>query len=459
MKSKATSITEGNISLALLAYFFPILAGTLFQQLYNTVDAIIVGRFVGKEALAAVGGGTAIFINLLVGFFIGISSGAGVIISQFYGAKNDSETSRTVHTSLMLSLAGGIFMTITGIALSNWVLIITSTPEELMEQSLTYLRIFFVSMVPMFIYNMGSGILRAIGDSRRPLYILIAAVFTNIILDILFVAIFKWGVAGVAWATVASQVESMVIVLIILALSKQSIKFKFSQLRFTPHILAKIWKIGLPAGIQSTFYSVSNLIIQASINSFGTATIAAWATYGKIDAVFWTIVNAMGISITTFSGINYGAEQYTRLKKSMWHSLVISLIFTFSNMGFFWFTGEKIFHMFTSDEEVIRLGMEQMKYLLPVWWTYISIEVLSGIIRGTGDSFIPMMITLFGVCILRVVWLFTAVPVWHSMNTVMASYPITWVITSILFWIYYFSGKWLRIKEKTRNEALKKVIQ
>ncbi len=402
-----------------------------------------MGRFVGKEALAAVGGGTAVYLNLLISFFIGLTSGAGIIISQFFGAQNESETSRSVHTALVMCFVGGLIMTALGLAATPWVLRVTKTPEDIMALSLTYLRIFFVSMVPMFMYNMTSSIMRAVGNAKVPLYILIAAVFTNIFLDLLFVVAFQWGVAGVAWATVASQAESMIISLIILGRSKTSVRLQAKKLTCTPHLLIKMLRLGLPAGIQATFYCLSNMIIQTAINSFGTITIASWAAYGKIDAVFWTMVSTMGVAVTTFSGQNYGARQYDRLKKCMRQAMLITLLMTASVTVIFLLTGSYIFRLFTTESVVIAGGMQILHFLAPWWVTYVAIEVLSGIIRGSGDSFIPMIITLFCVCVLRLVWLFTAVPHWNTIITVLACYPISWSITSLLFFIYWFSGKWL----------------
>ena len=442
-KYNANSITEGTIWKALLVFFFPILFGTFFQQLYNTIDAIVVGRFVGKEALAAVGGGSAVFVNMIVGFFVGLTSGAGVLISQFYGAKNSVEISRSVHTAISLSLVCGILMTILGIGFSSLILKITKTPADTYPLANLYLTIFFMGMIPMSIYNMCSGILRAVGNSRTPLIILIIGCKTNIILDILLVVILKMGVAGVAIATVLCQILTAVISVTILIKAKDSYQFSIKKLAFTPHILAHILRLGFPAGIQSSLYTISNLIIQTFINSFGTDYVAAWAAFGKIDAIFWMMINALGIAITTFAGQNYGAHKYDRIKKGMWQSLLLAILFTALFSITFELAGKYLFMLFSTDSNVILEGVRIIRFLIPFWGTYISIEILSGTIRGAGKSFIPMIITVFGVCLLRIVWLFTAVPQNNTMRMVIASYPITWTITSIMFWIYYLSGKWL----------------
>ncbi len=439
------SITEGVIWKGLLRFFFPIMTGTLFLQLYNTVDAVIVGKLVGKEALAAVGGSPAIFVSLIIGLLVGISAGAGVVVSQFYGAKDPGETARTVHTSLILSVMGGIFLTVFGILLTPWVLKIMGTPRELMASSISYLNILLLGMIPMFIYNMGASILRAIGDAKRPLYILIAACLSNIVLDLVFVAYLKMGTDGAAWATVLCQIESALVVMILLATSKESIRFRFKELVLTPHIMGQIIRLGFPAGIQSTFYTLSNMIIQSSINSFGTDAIAAWAAYSKIDAIFWMVVNSVGVAATTFSGQNYGAKKYDRVRSTMKNALAIGIFFTLTCTFVFWFTGKSILYLFTSDPTVIAIGVRILHFLAPTWILYISIEVLSGVIRGAGDSFIPMVMTLVSVCLLRIVWIFCAVPFHRDILMPLASYPLTWSVTSALFWIYWFKGKWLRI--------------
>ncbi|MEG2702851.1 MAG: MATE family efflux transporter, partial [Clostridia bacterium] len=259
------SITEGVIWKQLLVFFFPILLGTFFQQLYNTADAIIVGKFVGKEALAAVGGATGNLINLVVGFFVGLSSGATVIISQFFGARRDQEVSHAVHTGIALALAGGLAISVLGITFSPTILAMMGTPAEVMDYAVTYIRIYFAGMIPSLVYNIGSGILRAVGDSRRPLYFLICACMVNILLDILFVVGFEWGVAGAALATILSQAISAVLVLITLSRSPYSYRLIIKKIRFYGSLLGRIVQIGFPAGLQSVMYALSNVIIQASV--------------------------------------------------------------------------------------------------------------------------------------------------------------------------------------------------
>ena len=443
-ETNINQITEGVIWKQLLAFFFPILFGTFFQQLYNTTDAIVVGNFVGKQALAAVGGPASTLINLLVGFFTGLSSGATVVISQFYGAKHKDDVRKAVHTSIALSIAGGAVIMVLGIAFAGVALRAMNTPEDIMDMSLTYMRIYFLGVIPSLIYNMGSGILRAVGDSKRPLYFLIASTLTNIVLDLFFVLVLRMGVAGVAIATSLSQVASAAMVMYALMKTDDMYRLYLREIRFSPSILSAIIRIGLPAGLQSTMYSVSNLIIQASINSFGTDTIAAWTAYSKVDGMFWMIMSAYGVSITTFAGQNFGAGKYDRIRKSVRICMGMSA-FTSVLLSVIVMAGGRIFlGLFTGDPGVVDIGMSIIHVIAPTYITYICIEILGGTARGCGDSIIPMLLTCFGVCVLRVVWILVIVPLHRDLATVAFSYPLTWAVTSVMFIIYYLRGNWLK---------------
>ena len=318
MKQKrkvSNGITEGVIWKQLLIFFFPMLFGTFFQQLYNTTDAIVVGRFVGKEALSAVGGTTGTLINVFVGFFVGISVGATVTISQYYGGKYKEEVSKAVHTAIALAIAGGAIITLIGIFGAPLALRLMGTPDEIMPYSLIYIRIYFGGMIANLIYNMGAGILRAIGDSKRPLFFLIISCFVNIVLDLLFVIEFHWGVMGVAIATVISQICSATLVCVVLMRTEECYKLNLKLISFHSEMLKRIIHIGLPAGFQSLMYTLSNVLIQTNMNSFGTNTIAAWTAYGKIDGIFWMSMGSFGIAVTTFVGQNFGAGKNDRVRK------------------------------------------------------------------------------------------------------------------------------------------------
>ena len=443
-RSRINGITEGVIWKQLLIFFFPIMLGTFFQQLYNTVDAVIVGQYVGKEALAAVGGSTGTLINLLVGFFVGLSSGATVIISQYYGAYRPAETSLAVHTATALGIAGGVVFMVVGLIVSPLALTIMSTPADIFDHALSYIRIYFLGMVFNLVYNMGAGILRAVGDSKRPLYFLIFSTLLNVLLDLLFVVALNLGVNGAAIATILCQAVSAVLVMYILMRSDDVYRVRLRDIRFSLPILRDIVRIGLPAGLQSVIYNVSNIIVQATINSFDTNVIAAWTANGKIDGIFWMIMGAFGTATTTFSGQNFGAQKYDRIRRCVRvcglmacgaAALISTVVLVF---------GPLIFRIFTSDEGVIESGMQIIHALAPFYFTYVCVEVISGTVRGAGDSFWPMIITCFGVCVGRILWILFVVPQYHTIEMLVWGYPISWALTSVLFIIYYLQGGWLR---------------
>ncbi len=440
MDIKANGITEGVIWKQLLSFFFPILLGTFFQQLYNTVDAIVVGQYLGKQALAAVGGGTGTAINLLIGFFTGLSSGATVIISQYFGAQDEEMVSKSIHTAIMLSIVGGIAIMILGLAFSEPLLVAIGTPEDILPMAVTYMHIYFLGSVAIVMYNMGAGIFRAFGDSRRPFYFLLVGCLTNIVLDILLVGFTDLGVAGAAIATVISQVVSVVMVLYVLRKKTDCTRLYFRRIRFTRSILRNMLLIGFPAGIQSIMYTISNLIIQSAINGFGTDTAAAWAAYSKVDQIFWMFINAFGIALTTFVGQNYGAGRPERAKKGVRTCTAISAAGTFVIEALFLLIGTEILRLFTTDAAVLDIGHAIIVCIVPWYISYIAIELLSGAIRGTGKSLIPTIICSFGICVLRTAWIYVVPYITPTLEGVLWSYPLTWMITSLLFVIYYIKG-------------------
>ena len=440
---KQTDILTGSIPKQLLLFFLPIWFGTLFQQLYNTADTLIVGNFVGTNALAAVGA-TGAFVNLLVGLFVGLCSGAGVVIAQSWGAHDPEAVDRQVHTALVLSVGLGALLTVLGFASATPMMRLMGTPEEILADSALYLRIYSLGMIPQMLYNMGTNILRAIGDSKRPLYFLIAASLVNIVLDVVFIAVFGWGVAGAALATVFSQVASAVLTLRCIAGSEGTPwHIRAEKLRLHTEVLAAICMIGIPAAAQSAMYNVSNMLIQSSMNSFGTSTIAAWGVYGKIDFVFWMTINSLGIAITTFAGQNFGARQYDRVRNGVRVCMAMAAGVTLVISAVFYNAAEPLFRLFSQDDAVVAVGVGMMHVLTPVYITYISIEVLSGALRGCGDVRVPTLITVFFVCGLRVLWLALMVPRYHTIATVELSYPLTWTLASLLFILYYKRGGWL----------------
>ena len=441
---KNTNIIEGPIWKNMLSYFWALLLGAFFQQFYNTIDAVIVSRAVSSDALGAVGGSAAMIVSLFLGFFMGLSSGAAVVISQFYGASRKEEVEKAVHTAIALAIAGGLIITLIGVISAPWVIRTMRTPIEQEAASIIYLRIFFLGMVPNLVYNMGAGILRAVGDSRRPLIVLVISSFVNIGLDLLFVIGLGmgqkgdvYGVAGVAVATILSQLISAVMVISILMRSNDSYKLVLRRIRFDAQLLGKIVRIGIPAGLQSTMYTLSNILIQAAINGFGKDAASAWAAYGKIDVLFWMTMNSLGTAVTTFAGQNYGVGRYDRVRNSARQGAVIAVILTVPLSILLYIYGDWILRIFVKNEEVIRIGTQMIRFLAPFYVVYIGVEIFSGVLRGMGDAFIPMIITMSGVCVLRVVWILVAFPMHKTIEMVEFSYPLTWTTTSILFLIYY----------------------
>ena len=403
------------------------------------MDTVIVGRFVGKEALASVGGSAGQLVNLVVGFFTGLTSGAAVVVSQFWGAKDRKNIEKSIHTAYAFSIAAGLLITVLGMLLTPVFLRWMNTPEGLMPGSILYLRIYYGGILFTFIFNTGSSILRATGDSRRPLYYLIICCILNIVLDILFVLLCGLGIAGVSIATVLSQAVSACLVTRALtrADKESGLRLRLQDLHFARGILRSQLYIGVPTGLQSTMYSISNIIIQTTLNRFGTDTVAAWAAFWKLDAIYWMISSAFGIAVTTFVGQNYGALKYQRIKKSVWvcagmqvvSSLVLSVVMVVFRAP--------LLGIFTTDRQVLEIGFMMILILTPFYAVFTPVEVLSGALRGIGDVMIPTVITICGVCVLRIIWVMTAVPVRHEVSTIMVGYPVTWLLSGIAFIVYY----------------------
>ncbi len=444
------SIVDGVIWKGLLKFFFPIMLGTLFQQLYNTVDTVVVGNFVGTQALAAVGGSSSQIVNLIIGFFVGLSSGATVIVSQYFGAREDDGVSRSVHTAMALALIAGALMTVIGLVFAPTMLELMDTPADTMADSTTYLRIVFLSMIPSMVYNVGSSILRAIGDSRRPLYFLAAACLVNVVLDLAFVLLWDMGVAGVAIATSIAQVVSAVMVFVSLCRAKGSYRVALRKIRPERGLLGRTVRIGLPTGLQSVLYSLSNIIIMRSINGFSTDTAAAWVAFGKVDAMFWLILSAFGVAIMTFVGQNYGARKYDRVHKSLKVCMTIACAASIAYSVVMLLFGRHVLRLFTAEQSVLEVAMFMLTCMVPGYVLYVPIELISGSLRGMGDTLIPTIITAAGICALRVAWIFAVVPVWHEILAITISYPISWLLTSTAFIFYYANvrRKLLPVRER-----------
>lgn len=441
--SAARNITEGVIWKQLLSFFFPILLGTFFQQMYNTVDTIIVGRFVGTQALAAVGS-TGALISLLNGFFVGLSSGATVLVSQFFGASDRQGVQKALHTGIGLSLVLGLLITLLGLCFGPTVLQMMKTPADCLDDAVLYARIFFSGAVASMVYNMGAGILRAMGDSKRPMIFLVITCFANIFLDIFCVVVLKMGVAGAAVATVLSQVISAVLVVRVLLKLPKEYALHFSQIGLNPLLLKRILNVGVPAGLQFVTFDLANLLIQSGINSFGSATIAAFTAYAKADMLTWMLSGAFGVAITTFVGQNYGAQKYDRIYKSVKICLGMGIALIGGCSAVVILFRHFILGIFSADPEVIRLGAWLMLWVVPFNAVFVPVEIFAGAMRGTGYSVVPTCITCICVCAFRVLWLLIVVSRFHTLEMLMLCYPISWILADVAFCITYKRGHWLR---------------
>ncbi len=428
-------LTKGSIAKQLILFFFPIFLGSFFQQFYNTTDALIVGRFVGYDALAAIES-TGSLTRTLVQFFIGVASGATILISQAFGARDDERVSKTVHTAISFALWGSLIVTALGLSLAPTCLKAMHVPKDIEFSAILYAEIFFVGVLPTFIYTIGAAILRAIGDSRRPFYFLVVCCFLNIGLDIVFVLVLGMGVAGVGIATVLAQAVSALLVVRALCKAKgYSYQLHVKQIHITKVILKRIVYLGLPIGLQSAMYGFSNILIQAKVNTFGTDMVAAWAVTGKVDFIIWILLDALTISVSTFVAQNYGAGLITRVKKCLPVATGVGFtMFGVLSIGLYIFAPQ-LSKIFLTDPNVIEMTVQLLRFFAPVYWMYIIGDLCSGAIRGTGDSLHPMILTFIGTCVVRIAWVMV-VPAGRPIWDTILCYPVTWIGTSILYLIY-----------------------
>lgn len=441
-KTKTILMTDGVIWKQLLAFSMPLLMGNLFQQLYNTVDSVVVGNYIGSEALAAVGSSNSL-INLIIGMFMGIATGAGVIISQYYGGKEEEKLQWAVHTCMTLSILGGIGLTVIGIVVSPVILRWMGTPEEVMANSVIYFRIFFGGSLFNLVYNMGAGILRAVGDSRRPLYYLCVSSVVNIVLDLVFVVVFHMGVAGVGYATVTAQMISALLVMTALIRSKEAYRLELSKLRIDRRMMKRILKIGIPSGIQQSIISLSNVIVQANVNSYGAAAMAGFGAYCKIDGFVMLPLQSFCMAATTFTGQNIGARNIPRVKKGIFQGMAIGAVYTLIMSVVLYFNVDQVLGIFSSDMAVLEYGHRTMYLLLPFYITMTVHNVLMGSFRGAGKTMVSMLIGVGNMCILRMLYINLAVPFFPSYDAVLLCYPITWITTMLMDIVYCVKAPWL----------------
>lgn len=454
------NLTEGVIWKKFLLFFLPIAGGTLFQQLYNTVDAVVVGKFVGTEALAAVGGSASQVVAVFIGFFVALSGGTAVVIAQLYGARNREAVSLASHSAIAFSILTGIALTAAGMAAAPALLRLMHTPADTMADSITYLQIYFSGTLFVMLFNMGSSILRAVGDSRRPLIYLAVCFGCNIALDLILVLVFRLGVKGVALATVASQALSTVLVMVQLCRTREPYRIELRRLRIAPAVMGQMLRIGVPAGLQATMYNFSNLIVQVAVNSLGTVIVAAWTMTGKLDGVFWALSNALGTAVMSFVGQNFGAGKLERVKQSTRVSMGISMGITAVLVVLLLSAGRWCLFLFSNDQRVIAATWRIMTYFVPFYFIWTLVEVLSGVLRGVGDAIVPVIITGLGICALRLVWVGTVFVRFHTPLGISLCYPVSWLITASALVIYYRRGRWMTLSPAgTPNPAARQSAQ
>ena len=443
-KKNTVLMTEGSIFKNLLFFATPLILGNLLQQMYNAVDSIIVGNYVGSNALAAVGAGASL-IYLLIAFSLGASVGAGVIVSQYLGAKDKEGVHKAVHTALAISIILGLILTAGGILFSRKLLVMMNTPAEILDDAACYLRIYSCGLIFNVVYNMAAGILNAAGNSRRSLMYLAAAAVVNIFMDLLLIAGLKIGVAGAAIATNFSQAISCILALWFLFRVPADYRISLKSLRIHKAMALRIIQIGLPTGIQNMVISFSNILIQASINQYGATAVAGFSAYLKIDGFNILPVLSFSMAITTFIGQNYGAGKYDRMKKGMWVTLLMGIVYTvLTGILLLTFSGQ-IMRLFSEDVGVIAYGQTAMRYFCPFYWILAILHSLAGTVRGTGKSIPPMVVLLVSLCLFRIVWIQLVLPYYTSIEGIFILYPVSWLVGAVLMILYTWKGKWIEL--------------
>lgn len=436
-------MTEGPIWKHIFVFSVPLIIGNLFQQMYNTVDTLVIGNFLGHTALAAVGAGTVV-INLMISLFAGLATGAGVVIAQFFGARNYKGVSDAVSTSAKFTLIAGVVMTIFCVGISGFFLRLIATPDEVFHDARMYLQIFFGGVIPLLIYNMGAGILRAVGDSRTPIYYLAAAMVVNAVLDVTFVAYFGWGVEGVAVATLIAETLAAALIVQKLVRSDASYKLKVRHMKIDRAIFVRILRVGIPAGMQQTLMGISNLVVQSFINGLGTSVMAAWNIFNKMDGIIILPTLSFGLAVTTFTGQNFGAGLKDRMFEGLRTGLKMSVGFSIFVSTFFYIFAGKLLVLFTDDPTVIEYGIRTLHGMTPFYFIVAMMYVFSGVINGAGYSLATMTIMLFNLCIVRIAFLKIASRFIPGIDVVYLAYIVSWTMCSLGLFAYYKKGRWRR---------------
>ncbi len=439
-KNYEMDMTEGNLLPKIIRFSLPVVLTGILQFFYNAADMIVAGKFAGATALAAVGS-TGSLINLIVALFMGISVGVSVVVAQHYGAKETDEVQKTVHSAMLVSIVGGVLIGIFGFFMSRIFLSWMSCPADVLDQAALYTKIYFLGLPALMIYNFGASILRAVGDTKRPMYFLIVSGALNCALNLVFVISFKMGVAGVAWATIISETLSAVLVVYCLMHTPGAVRFYPSKMCINWEKLRAMMRIGLPAGLQSSLFSISGVLIQSSINTFGSLAVAGNGAAGNLENFIYITMNCVSQSALSFVSQNVGAKKYERIGTSVKYcNILVFIVAAVTGVVIILFRGP-LLSLYNSDPEVIAYGSVRLLVIGTPYCLCGFMEVFTGTLRGMGKSVMPMIVTIFGACVLRIVWLETVCEVWHTMAVIYLSYPVTWAITALIEMVCYYRVK------------------
>lgn len=456
LRSSGSSLTEGSIWKSMLLFALPVFLGNVFQQLYNTFDSWVVGNYLGDNALAAVSSsGSLIF--MMIGFFNGVAMGAGVIIARCYGAKDYDSMRRAIHTDVAFGLTAGILLTALGVAFTPTILRWMDTPEDVLPQSISYFRYYFCGAIFTVMYNIMVGILHAVGDSRHPLYYLIFSSFVNVVLDLLFVAVFRWGVGSAAIATTISQGVSALLCFRLLLTTKEPYRVELKKIRYHWDSFKNIVRYGLPSGVQNSVIAMANLVVQTNINSFGKAAMAGCGSYSKIEGFAFLPITCFAQALSTFVGQNLGAQQYGRVKKGVRFAVICSVSMAELIGVASYLLAPQLISIFNDSPEVVAYGAAHMRTICLFYCLLALSHCIAGILRGAGKATVPMFIMLGCWCLLRVTYISIAMQHVNELHTVSMAYPITWFASSVLFIIYFYAADWMHAFD--RQAAREKQVQ
>lgn len=442
MNNKGTKLLEGSIWKGIVSFAIPLFLGNLFQQLYNTVDSLIVGNFLGSDALAAVSS-TGSLIFLLVGFFNGIAMGAGVVISKYFGARDYENLKKAVHTDVAFGLVAGMILMVVGMVLAPQILVLMGTPESVLPNSIAYFRTYFAGSLAFVMYNIVMGILQAVGDSRHPLYYLIFSSIANVVLDLLFVGVFRFGVGSAAAATVISQAASAILCFVRLVRTQDVYQVHIKEIRFYPQILKQIIHIGLPSGLQNSLISIGNIVVQTNINKFGVMAVAGCGVYSKIEGFAFLPITCFAMSLTTFIGQNLGARQYDRAKKGAKFAILCSISLAELVGVIVYFGIPYLAAAFDSSLEVVAVATKQAHTEALFYFLLAFSHCIAGIMRGAGKSTMPMFTMLASWCLIRITYITIVVRLIPKIQVIFWAYPLTWSISSVIFLIYFLKADWI----------------